>query len=67
MRTSKYGTEQIAQALRQAELGTPIVEICRELHVTEQTYIRWCKEFGELGTPEIRELRQLCEENRELK
>ena len=67
MRTSKYSPEQIAQALRQAESGTPIVEICRKLQVTEQTFYRWKKKFGELGTPEIRELRQLREENRKLK
>ncbi|WP_439644002.1 IS3 family transposase [Gemmatimonas sp.] len=67
MRTSKYSPEQIAQALRQAESGTPIVEIRRKLQVTEQTFYRWKKKFGELGTPEIRELRQLREENRKLK
>jgi putative transposase len=67
MRTSKYSPEQIAQALRQAESGTPIVDICRKLQVTEQTFFRWRKKFGELGTPEIRELRQLRDENRKLK
>ena len=67
MRTSKYSPEQIAQALRQAESGTPIVEICRKLQETEQTFYRWKTKFGELGTPEIRELRQLREENRKLK
>ncbi len=51
MRTSKCSPEQIAQALRQAESGTPIVEICRKLQVTEQTFYRWKKKFGELGTP----------------
>jgi len=67
VRTSKFSPEQIAQALRQAESGTPIVEICRKLQVTEQTLYRWKKKFGELGTPEVRELRQLREENRKLK
>ena len=46
MRTSKYSPEQIAQALRQAESGTPVVEICRKLQVTEQTFYRWKKQFG---------------------
>lgn len=72
MRTSKYTPEQVAMALRQAESGTPIVEICRKLQVTEQTFYeqtfyRWKKKFGGMGTPEIRELRQLREENRKLK
>ena len=51
MRTSKFSPEKIAQALQQAESGTPIVEICRKLQVTEQTFYRWRKKFGELGTP----------------
>lgn len=70
MRTSKYTPEQIAQALRQAESGTPVVEICRKLQVSEQTFYRWKKQFGDLGTPEVRELRQLRQlrdENRKLK
>lgn len=67
MRTSKYSSEQIAQALRQAESGTPIKEIRRKLQVTEQKFFRWRKKFGELGTPEVRELRQLREENRKIK
>jgi putative transposase len=67
MRTSKFTPEQVAMALRQAESGTPVVEICRKLQVTEQTFYRWKKKFGGMGTPEIRELRQLREENRKLK
>ena len=67
MRTSKFTPEQVAMALRQAESGTPAVEISRRPRVTEQTFYRWKKKFGGLGTPEIRELRQLREENRKLK
>lgn len=40
MRTSEFSPEQIAKALRQAEGGTPVVEICRKLQVTEQTFYR---------------------------
>lgn len=67
MRTSKFSPEQIAQALRQVASGTPVVEICRKLQVTEQTSYRWKRKFGDLGTPEVRELRQLRDENRKLK
>jgi putative transposase len=67
MRTSKFTPEQVAMAPRQAESGTPVVEICRKLQVTEQTFYRWKKKFGGMGTSEIRELRQLREENRKLK
>lgn len=67
MRTSKFTNEQIVQALRQAEAGTPVLEICRKLGVSEQTFYRWKKKFTGLDTSDIRELRQLRDENRKLK
>ena len=67
MRTSRFSEEQMALALRQAEGGTPVAEICRKLEITEGTFYRWKKKFGSLGIPELRELRQLREENRKLK
>jgi transposase-like protein len=53
--------------LRQAESGTPIDEICRKLGILEATFHRWKKRLGSLGISEVRELRQLREENRRLK
>lgn len=48
-------------ALRQAEAGTLVGDICRKLGITEATFYRWKKRFGSLGVPELRELRQLRE------
>ena len=63
----RHTPEQIAAALRQAEAGTPVVEIIRKLGVHENTFYLWKKKYGSLGTPEIRELRQLRDENVRLK
>ena len=67
MRTSKFTDEQIVAALRQAEAGTPAADICRKLGVTETTFYRWKRRFGDLGVTEVRELKQLRDENRQLK
>ena len=60
----RFSEEQIAFALRQAESGIPVGEICRKMGITEQTFYRWKKKYGGLG---VSELRQSKEENRKLK
>jgi putative transposase len=67
MKKSKYSEEQIAYALRQAEGGVPVAEICRKMGVAEATFYLWRKKYGSLGVAELRRLRQLDEENRKLK
>ncbi len=67
MKKSRFSDEQVAHALRQAEAGTSVAEIVRKLGVSEATFYAWKKRFGAMGTPEIRELRQLREENAKLK
>jgi putative transposase len=63
----RFSEEQIAFALRQAESGVPVAEICRKMGITEQTFYRWKKKYGGLGVSELRQLKQLDEENRKLK
>jgi putative transposase len=67
MKKSRFTEEQIAFALRQAEAGTPIVEVCRKMGVSEQTFYRWRKLYAGMGVAELRRLKQLEEENRKLK
>ena len=64
---SGFSEEQIAMALRQGEVGTPVAEIIRKLGISEQTYYRWKKKYGGLGASELRELKTVREENRRLK
>jgi DNA invertase Pin-like site-specific DNA recombinase len=45
----KFTEEQIAFALKQAETGTPVVEVILKMGITEQTYYRWKKNYGGLG------------------
>jgi putative transposase len=66
MRKSKFTEEQIAMALRQHEAGTTVAEICRKLEISDTTFFRWQKQFDGMGVTELRELRQLREENRKL-
>jgi putative transposase len=67
LKQSRFTEEQIIQALRQAESGTPAVEVCRKLGGTEQTFYRWTRKFAGMGVVELRRLRQVEEENRTLK
>jgi putative transposase len=67
MKRSRYSDEQIAYALRQADGGTPVADVCRQLGISEATFYIWKKKYANLGTSEIRELRQLRDENAKLK
>ena len=67
VKRSRYTEEQIAFALRQAESGTPVGEVCRKMGVSENTFYRWKRKFAGMGVAELRRLKQLKEENRRLK
>lgn len=67
MKKSRFTEEQIAFALRQAETGTKVAEVCRKMGISEQTFYVWKRKYGGLGVSELRRLKQLEEENRQLK
>ncbi len=67
MTRKTFSEAQMIYALRQAEAGTPVVEVCRKTGITEQTFYRWKRKFAGLGVAELRRLRQVEEENRRLK
>ncbi len=71
MKSIKHAEQQIVYALRQAEHGTPVAEICRSLGIAEQTFAQrapgWKQRFAGLGMAELHRLRQLEDEQRKRK
>ena len=67
MKRSRFSEEQVAYALRQAESGTPVGDVCRQLGVSAATFYAWKKKYGHLGATELRRMRQLEDENTRLK
>ena len=67
MKGKKFTDEQIAFALKQAETGVTIGEVCRKMGIAESTFFNWKKKYSGLGVSELRRLKQLEEENRKLK
>lgn len=59
MKKTKFSEAQIIFALRQADTGVPVAEVCRKMGVSEATYYNWKKKYAGLGVPELRKLRQL--------
>src|SRR5687768_3279006 len=67
MKKSKFTESQIVFALQQAESGVTVAEVCRKLGISEATFYSWKKKYGGLDPAELRRLRQLEEENAQLK
>ena len=67
MKRSKFTEQQIVFALKQAETGIPVAEVCRKIGISEATFFNWKRKFSGLGTTELRRLRQLEDENSRLK
>lgn len=67
MKKSKFTEDQIAFALKQAELGTSVEEVCRRMGISDATFYVWRKKYAGVGPSGLRRLRQLEEENCKLK
>jgi putative transposase len=67
MKRSRNSEDKILYALKQAESGTPVGDVCRQMGISEATFYVWKKKYGGLSLTELRELRQLREENSKLK
>ena len=67
MRPSRFTEDQIVQALQRVKAGTPAVQVCRELGITQTTFYRWRKKYDPAAVSELRELEELRDENQKLK
>ena len=67
MKKSRFTEEQVAYALRQADAGTPVADVCRQLGVSEATFYVWKRKYANLGVSELKKQRLLEEENGRLK
>lgn len=67
MKKSRFTEEQIVFALKQAELGTSVPEVCRKLGISDATFYIWRKKYGGISPSELKHMRQLEEENLRLK
>lgn len=67
MKKSRFTESQIVFALKQSETGVKVEEVCRKMGISEAIFYNWKKKFGGLGITALRRLRQLEEENSQLK
>lgn len=67
MKRKRFSVEQIVAVLKQAELGMVVGDIIRRVGVSEQTFYRWKKRYAGLQSDQVRELKQLQDENARLK
>ncbi len=67
MKKKRFSVEQIAAILKQAELGIPVAKLIRQVGVSEQTFYRWKKKYTGLEIDQVRQLKQMAEENTRLK
>lgn len=71
MATKRHKPEEIVTKLRQVEVlvgqGMARVDAIREVRIAEQTYYRWRKQYGGMGTDQLRELKRLQKENERLR
>ncbi len=67
MKQKRFNVEQIVAVLKQAEAGVPLAELIRRVGISEQTFYRWKKQYVGLEVDQVRQFKQLQEENTRLK
>ena len=67
MKQKRFSVEQIVAVLKQAEAGVALAELLRRVGGSEQTFYRWKKQYVGLEADQVRQCKQLQEENSRLK
>ncbi len=67
MKRKRFSVEQIVTALKQVELGMSIADLTRRLGISEVIFYRWKKQYAGMESDQLRELKQLQDENQRLK
>ena len=67
MKKKRFSVEQMVGVLKQAEVGVPVAELIRKVGISEQTFYRWKKQYVGLEVDQVRQMKQLQEENTRLK
>jgi len=67
MKGKRYTREEKIRILREADKGKAITEVCREHNVSQVTFHRWKRQFGQMEVNEAKRLKELERENTELK
>ena len=67
MKRKHVSVEQVVAVVKQAELGLPVADLIRQVGISEQTFYRWKKQYSGLQSDQVRELKQLQDENARLK
>jgi putative transposase len=67
MKKSKFTDSQIMAALKQAESGIPVPQICRELGISSASFYKWRAKYGGMDVSMMARMKELEEENRRLR
>lgn len=67
MKKTTFTEAQVVFAIKQSATGVSVGEICRKMGISEATFYNWKKKFGGLDITELRRLRELEQENHQLK
>lgn len=67
MKKSRYSENKIVRILKEVETGRLVKEVCREYGISDATYYNWKAKYGGMESSDIKRLKELGEENRQLK